>query len=90
MKRFDESVEPQKIHTAVFSTQYAETLKAARCKEVTGYTGPDVAAPSMETNKLIVEELVKKTLSEITLKKGQLALHGMATSPISTSTLMAT
>merc|ERR1712050_425316 len=49
--------------------------KATRCKEVAGYTGPDATAPSMEEmNKLIVEEVVKKTLSEIKLKNGQAAL----------------
>merc|ERR1712051_735018 len=44
-------------------------------KEVAGYTGPDATAPSMEEmNKLIVEEVVKKTLQEIILKNGQPAL----------------
>merc|ERR1712242_685575 len=37
--------------------------------------GPDATAPSMEEmNKLIVEEVVKKTLSEILLKNGKPAL----------------
>merc|ERR1712003_511048 len=61
------------------STQHAEPLKATRRKEVAGYTGPDATAPSMEEmNKLIVEEVVKKTLAEITLKNGKpaLSLHG--------------
>merc|ERR1712174_42122 len=67
--------EPQKIHTVVISTQHAEPLKATRCKEVAGYSGPDATAPSMEEmNKLIVEEVVKKTLAEITLKSGKPAL----------------
>merc|ERR1711957_573215 len=49
--------------------------KATRRKEVAGYTGPDATAPSMEEmNKLIVEEVVKKTLSEIMLKNGKPAL----------------
>merc|ERR1712203_658885 len=49
--------------------------KATRCKEVAGYTGPDATAPSFEEmNKLIVEEVVKKTLAEITLKSGKPAL----------------
>merc|ERR1712238_644512 len=75
LQREDGSVEPQKIHTVVISTQHAEPLKATRCKEVAGYTGPDATAPSMEEmNKLIVEEVVKKTLSEITLKNGKPAL----------------
>merc|ERR1712170_302329 len=49
--------------------------KATRCKEVAGYTGPDATAPSMEEmNKLIVEEVIKKTLSEIKLKNGKPAI----------------
>jgi len=75
VQRTDGSVEPQKIHTVVISTQHAEPLKATRRKEVAGYTGPDATAPSMENmNKLIVEEVVKKTLQEITLKNGKPAL----------------
>merc|ERR1712019_16210 len=74
-QKADGSVEPQKIHTVVISTQHAEPSKATRCKEVAGYTGPDATAPSMEEmNKLIVEEVVKKTLAEIKLKSGQPAL----------------
>merc|ERR1712039_480435 len=43
--------------------------------EVAGYTGPDAIAPSMEEmNKLIVEEVVKKTLQEIKLKNGEAAI----------------
>merc|ERR1711981_165166 len=71
----DGSVEPQKIHTVVISTQHAEPLKATRKKEVAGYTGADETAPSMdEMNKQIVEKVVKRTLSEIKLKNGQPAL----------------
>merc|ERR1712014_225433 len=71
----DGSVEPLKFHTIVISTQHAEPSKATRCKEVAGYEGPDATAPSMEEmNKLIVEEVVKKTLSEILLKNGKPAL----------------
>merc|ERR1712056_36757 len=74
-QKADGSVEPQKIHTVVISTQHAEPLKATRCKEVAGYTGPDATAPSMEEmNKLIVEEVVKKTLEEIKLKSGESAI----------------
>merc|ERR1712217_433891 len=74
-QKADGSVEPQKIHTVVISTQHAEPCKATRCKEVAGYTGPDATAPSMEEmNKLIVEEVVKKTLAEIKLKSGEPAL----------------
>jgi len=75
LQRADGSVEPQKIHTVVISTQHAEPLKATRRKEVAGYTGPDETAPSMESmNKLIVEEVVKKTLQEIILKNGKPAI----------------
>merc|ERR1712122_273925 len=75
LQKSDGSVEPQKFHTIVISTQHAEPSKATRCKEVAGYTGPDETAPSMEEmNKLIVEEVVKKTLSEIVLKNGEPAL----------------
>merc|ERR1712048_830588 len=74
-QKADGSVEPQKIHTVVISTQHAEPSKATRCKEVAGYTGPDATAPSMEEmNKLIVEKVVKATLQEIKLKNGDAAL----------------
>merc|ERR1712032_538590 len=75
LQKVDGSVEPRKIHTVVISTQHAEPGKATRCKEVSGYTGPDAIAPSMEEmNKLIIEEVVKKTLEEIKLKSGASAL----------------
>merc|ERR1711874_916791 len=75
LQRADGSVEPQKIHTVVISTQHAEPSKATRRKEVVGYSGPDATAPSMEEmNKLIVDEVVKKTLQEIVLKNGKPAL----------------
>merc|ERR1711972_84915 len=75
LQKADGSVEPRKIHTVVISTQHAEPLKATRCKEVAGYTGEDATAPSMEDmNKLIVEEVVKKTLEEIKLKNGNSAI----------------
>merc|ERR1712194_590356 len=75
LQRADGSVEPRKIHTVVISTQHAEPLKATRSKEVAGYTGPDATAPSMDDmNKLIIEEVVKKTLEEIKLKNGNSAL----------------
>merc|ERR1711865_553779 len=74
-QKADGSVEPLKIHTVVISTQHAEPLKATRCKEVAGYTGPDATAPSMkEMNDLIVEKVVKRTLAEIKLKDGKAAL----------------
>merc|ERR1712217_377550 len=74
-QKADGSVEPQKIHTVVISTQHAEPCKATRCKEVAGYAGPDATAPSMEEmNKLIVEKVVKATLQEIKLKNGNAAL----------------
>jgi len=75
LQKADGSVEPKKIHTVVISTQHAEPSKATRRKEVAGYTGPDTTAPSMEEmNKLIVEEVVKKTLQEIKLKNGEAAI----------------
>merc|ERR1719450_411992 len=75
LQRADGSVEPQKIHTVVISTQHAEPSKATRSKEVAGYTGPDATAPSMEEmNKLIEEKVIKKTLEEIILKNGKPAI----------------
>merc|ERR1711972_318256 len=75
LQRGDGSVEPQKIHTVVISTQHAEPSKATRCKEVAGYTGEDATAPTMaEMNQLIEEKVIKKTLEEITLKNGKPAL----------------
>merc|ERR1712113_172152 len=75
LQKADGSMEPQKLHTIVISTQHAEASKATRCKEVAGYTGPDATAPSMEEmNKLIVEHVVKKTLSGIILKNGKPAI----------------
>merc|ERR1712182_151148 len=75
LQKADGSVEPQKFHTVVISTQHAEPLKAKRSKECAGYTGEEMTAPSMEEmNKLIVEEVVKKTLSEIKLKNGKPAI----------------
>jgi len=75
LQNVDGSVEPQNIHTVVISTQHAEPLKAVRSKECAGYTGLEMTAPSMEEmNRLIVEEVIKETLKEITLKNGQPAL----------------
>jgi len=75
LQKADGSVEPQKIHTVVISTQHAEPLKAVRSKECAGYTGPEMTAPSMDDmNKAIVEDVIKETLKEITLKTGQPAL----------------
>merc|ERR1712031_144930 len=75
LQKEDGSVEPQKIHTVLISTQHAEPSKAVRTKECAGYTGPEMTAPSMEDmNKQIVEHVIKETLKEITLKNGQTAL----------------
>merc|ERR1719201_165744 len=75
LQRGDGSVEPQKIHTVVISTQHAEPSKAKRSEEVAGYKGTDEIAPSMEEmNKLLVEKVVVKTLEEITLKNGKQAV----------------
>jgi len=71
----DGSVEPQKIHTVVISSQHAEPGKAVRTKEVEGYTGEEMTAPSMEEmNALIEEKVIRATLAEIKLKNGQPAL----------------
>lgn len=75
MQKVDGSVEPVKIHTVVISTQHAEPLKATRKNEVEGYNGEDATAPSMaDMNALIIEKVVKRTLSEIVLKNGATAL----------------
>jgi S-adenosylmethionine synthetase len=75
LQRADGSVEPQKIHTVVISSQHAEPGKALRTKECAGYTGPEMTAPSMEEmNKLIVEKVIKATLEEIKLKNGKPAI----------------
>merc|ERR1711959_719233 len=82
IQKEDGSVEPQKVHTVVISTQHAEPLKATQRKEVAGYKGPDATAPSMEEmNKLIEEKVIKKTLNEIILKNGKPAfsLYGAHT-----------
>merc|ERR1712139_271516 len=61
MQNDDGSVEPLRIHTVVISSQHAEPLKATKCKEMEGYSGPDATAPSMEEmNKLIVKEVIEK------------------------------
>merc|ERR1712134_86245 len=75
LQHADGSVEPQKIHTVVISSQHAEPSKAVRTKECAGYSGPEMTAPSMqEMNSLIVEKVIKETLKEIKLKNGQPAL----------------
>merc|ERR1711971_1297281 len=75
LQKEDGSVEPQKIHTVLISTQHAEPLKAVRTKECEGYTGAEMTAPSMQQmNTLIVENVVKATLREIKLKDGQPAI----------------
>merc|ERR1719241_24630 len=47
LQKADGSVEPQKIHTVVISSQHAEPSKAKRSEEVAGYKGKDEIAPSM-------------------------------------------
>merc|ERR1712122_435311 len=50
-------------------------MGAVRSKEVSGYSGPEGTAPSMdEMNKLIEEKVIRKTLEEIILKNGQPAV----------------
>merc|ERR1711920_695396 len=52
-----------------------EPLKAVRTKECAGYSGEEMTAPSMEEmNELIIEKVIKATLSEIKLKNGKPAL----------------
>merc|ERR1712203_628274 len=78
----DGSVEPQQIHTVVISTQNAEPGKAVRTKEVEGYSGEEMTAPSMEDmNKAIEEKVIRATLSEIKLKNGSpaISLYGAHT-----------
>merc|ERR1712010_278133 len=71
----DGSVEPQKIHTVLISTQHAEPSKAVRSKECEGYTGPEMTAPSMEDmNKALEEHVIRSTLASIILKNGAPAL----------------
>merc|ERR1719439_388927 len=71
----DGSVEPLKLHTVVISTQHAAPGTAKRTEECPDYKGNEMMAPSMEEmNKLIIDEVVKKTLSEIKLKNGKPAL----------------
>merc|ERR1711939_1190137 len=75
LQKEDGSVEPQKIHTVLISTQHAEPSKALRSKECAGYTGPEMTAPSMEDmNKAIIEDVVKATLRNIILKNGNPAV----------------
>jgi len=75
LQKADGAVEPKRIHTVVISSQHAEPSKAVRSKECSGYSGPEMSAPSMEEmNKLIVEKVIKTTLSEIKLKNGQPAI----------------
>merc|ERR1712193_372731 len=63
LQKADGSVEPQKIHTVVISTQHAEPGVALRSKEVEGYTGAEATAPSMaRMNELIVSEVIVKCL----------------------------
>merc|ERR1712138_226587 len=75
LQKADGSVEPQKIHTVVISTQHAEPGVALRSKEVEGWTGAEATAPSMaRMNELIVSEVIVKCLEEITLKNGKPAV----------------
>merc|ERR1712031_63111 len=71
LQKSDGSVEPQKVHTVVISTQHAApgTTRA----EETG-SGEGVAPSLEEQNKEIVEKVVKRTLEEIILKSGETAL----------------
>jgi len=82
VQKADGSVEPQQIHTVVISSQHAEPGKAVRTKEVEGYAGEEMTAPSMEDmNKLIEEKVIQATLKEIMLKNGKpaISLYGAHT-----------
>merc|ERR1712167_95632 len=58
-QKADGSVEPQKMHTVVISTQHAAPGKAVRSKECEGYSGPEMTAPSMEMmNKHIEKDVI--------------------------------
>merc|ERR1712193_341610 len=70
LQKSDGSVEPQKVHTVVISTQHAAP-GTARAEE-TG-SGEGVAPSLEEQNKEIVEKVVKRTLEEIILKSGETA-----------------
>jgi len=75
MQNADGSVEPQKIHTVVISTQHAAPGVTKRTKECVGYSGEEMTAPSMEEmNKLIEKEVIQATLNEIILKNGKPAI----------------
>merc|ERR1712224_265230 len=75
VEKADGSVEPQKIHTVVISTQHAEPSKAVRSKECEGYKGPEMTAPTMEMmNKHIEKNVIVKCLEEIKLKNGKAAV----------------
>ncbi len=68
-------MEPLHIHTVVIWTHHAEPSKAVRSKVCAGNTGEEISAPSMEEmNKLIVSEVIVKTLEEINLKNGEPAV----------------
>jgi len=68
----DGSVEPLSIHTVLISTQHAEPSKAKRSKECPEYKGEEQIAPSMdEMNKLIIKDVIIKTLESIVLKNGK-------------------
>merc|ERR1712193_543381 len=61
LQKADGSVEPQKIHTVVISTQHAEPSKATRSKECEGYKGTEMTAPTMEAmNKAIEKDVIVK------------------------------
>ena len=75
LQKADGSVEHRKIHTVVLSTQHAEPHKAKLSNECKGCSGPEMTAPSREEmNKLIIWEVLEKTLDEIKLENGEPAL----------------
>jgi len=68
----DGSVEPIEIHTVLISTQHADPGVALRSEEDKSYDGPEMTAPTKkEMDELLINEVVVKTLEEITLKNGE-------------------
>ncbi len=83
-QKADGSVEPLRIHTVVISTQHAVPSKAVRSKECAGHSGKYMTAPIMEEmNKLIVSEVIVKTVGETILKNGEPAVMARPRSPSS-------
>ena len=68
------SVDPEKIIKIEICAQHAEPSKAKRSEEVEYYTGPEMTAPNLQDMYDSIEDIVKRTLNDIKLKKGITAL----------------